>query len=146
MKQLSVAAIENGSVIDHIKAGQGIRIIELLLLAQHHDKVTLGINLPSKSMVYKDLIKVEEREISKEEVNQIAMFAPQATIAIIRDFKVVEKYNVEMPQQIERWLKCPNNNCISNHEPLDTKFSVHVNSGYIELECYYCNRSFSHER
>ena len=92
-KELSVSAIENGTVIDHIPAGQGMRIVRLLKLADHKKKVTLGLNLPSKSLGYKDLIKVEGREISVEEANQIALFAPKASINIIRNFQIQKKFS-----------------------------------------------------
>ncbi|NGX55063.1 MAG: Aspartate carbamoyltransferase regulatory chain [Chlamydiae bacterium] len=144
-KTLSVAAIENGTVIDHITVGQGMRIVRLLRLAGHKHQVTLGLNLPSKSMGYKDLIKVEGRVITAEEANQIAVFAPKAKINIINDFQVVKKFPVELPESVKKMLCCPNPRCITNHDPMDTLFSVRRFGEGVELLCNYCEKSFSHE-
>lgn len=142
---LSVAAIEQGTVIDHIPAGSGMKIVKLLHLAEHKKKVTLGLNLPSQTMEYKDIIKVEDREVSEKEASQIAVFAPQATINIIRHFKVFKKFKVSMPHTIEKILSCPNERCITHYEPVDTKFRVVCLGEQIELECYFCEKSFSHD-
>ncbi len=144
-KTLSVAAIENGTVIDHILAGQGMRIVRLLKLASHKNEVTLGLNLPSQSMGYKDLIKVEGRVITSEEANQIAVFAPKAKINIIDDFQVVKKFPVELPKKVVKMLCCPNPRCITNHDPMDTLFYIRSFGEGVELCCKYCEKSFSHE-
>lgn len=144
-KNLSVAAIESGTVIDHLPAGSGLKIVRLLNLAAHKKKVTLGLNLPSKTMGYKDIIKVEDREISEKEASQIAVFAPKATINIIRDFRVAKKFSVSMPHTIEKILLCPNERCITHYEPIDTKFRVACLGEQIELECYFCEKSFPHD-
>ncbi len=141
-KTLSVAAINNGTVIDHIPAGEGMRIVRLLKLAGHRNQVTLGLNLPSKAMGYKDLIKVEGREITESEANQIAVFAPQATINIIRDLSLHKKFAVTLPEKLEGFLSCPNARCITNHEEMKNRFLV----GRGKLTCYYCEKSFAHER
>ena len=143
--KLSVAAIEQGTVIDHIPAGYGMEIVKLLKLAKHNQVVTLGLNLASKTLTQKDLIKVEGREISKEEASQIAIFAPSAKINIIRNFKVVDKFTVTMPSQIERWVVCPNKNCITNHERMQTRFTVHRFGETVELKCHFCERIFAHD-
>lgn len=144
-KQLSVAAIENGTVIDHIPAGQGMRIVRLLKLAGHNNKVTLGLNLPSRSMGYKDLIKVEGREISQQEANQIALFAPKATINIIRGFRIERKSNVVLPESISQILSCPNPRCITNHEPVGTCFRVNCLGEKVTLQCDFCEKGFAHD-
>src|SRR5262249_17956055 len=144
-KTLSVAAIENGTVIDHIPAGQGMRIVRLLKLAGHKKKVTLGLNLPSQSLSYKDIIKVEEREISPDEANQIAIFAPKATINIIRNFQIENKFTVTMPEMLAKILPCPNQRCITNHETMDTRFRINNFGKKVMLECHYCEKSFAHD-
>lgn len=144
-KVLSVAAIENGTVIDHIPAGSGLKIAKLLNLAGHKNKVTLGLNLPSQTMTYKDLIKIEEREISEQEASQIAVFAPKATISIIRNFQLVKKFSVSMPSTVEKILVCPNERCITHYEPIETRFRVISLGEHIELECYFCEKSFPHD-
>lgn len=143
--KLSVAAIENGTVIDHIPAGQGMRIVRLFKLADHKKIVTLGLNLPSQSLGYKDLIKVEGKEISEEEANQIALFAPKATINIIRNFHIEKKFVVTIPKVICKILLCPNQKCITNYEQVTTSFSVNHYGQKVSLQCNYCERGFSHD-
>ncbi|MCH9624851.1 MAG: Aspartate carbamoyltransferase regulatory chain [Chlamydiales bacterium] len=143
-KILSVAAIENGTVIDHIPVGMGLQIVKLLGLAKHQKKVTLGLNLPSQSMGFKDLIKVEERRISKEEADQIALFAPQAKISIIADFRLEKKFTVSLPKTITKILDCPNGRCITNHERVTTRFWVDCFGKNVSLRCSYCEKSFNH--
>lgn len=144
-KTLSVAAIEDGTVIDHIPAGQGLRIVHLLKLADHRKKVTLGLNLPSELFRFKDLIKVEGREITEEEASQIAVFAPKATISIIRGFQLERKFSVTLPETITRVLSCPNNRCITNHERVTPRFSVNRYGVNVHLQCHYCEKSFAHD-
>lgn len=144
-KTLSVAAIGNGTVIDHIPAGEGLRIVRLLKLACHRHQVTLGLNLPSKTMGYKDLIKVEGLEVSEDAANQIAVFAPKATINIIRDFQLVKKFAVTLPERINKVLCCPNERCITNHESTPTRFEVAKFARAVQLKCYYCEKSFAHD-
>jgi aspartate carbamoyltransferase regulatory subunit len=144
-KQLSVAAIEQGTVIDHIPAGQGMRIVRLLKLADHKKKVTLGLNLPSKSLGYKDTIKVEGREVSEEEANQIALFAPKATLNIIRNYRIEKKFSVTLPDMICKILACPNQKCITNHESVLTRFSVSHYGQKVMLQCNYCEKGFTHD-
>jgi aspartate carbamoyltransferase regulatory subunit len=144
-KELSVAAIENGTVIDHIPAGQGMRIVRLLKLADHKNKVTLGLNLPSRSLGYKDIIKVEGREVSEEEANQIAVFAPKATINIISSYGIEKKFTVSMPLAISKMLSCPNQRCITNHEEVHTRFRISRYGKGVMLQCYYCEKAFAHD-
>ncbi len=144
-KTLSVAAINEGTVIDHIPAGQGMRIVRLLKLAGQHNQVTLGLNLPSKTMGYKDLIKVEGREVSEEEANQIAVFAPKATLNIIRGFERVKKFAVTLPKRVKKVLRCPNERCVTNHEALHTHFELEKRVHVVQLKCYYCEKSFAYD-
>jgi aspartate carbamoyltransferase regulatory subunit len=145
MKNLSVTAIENGTVIDHIQAGQGMRIVRLLKLADHKKKVTLGLNLPSKTLGHKDIIKAEEREITEEEANQIAVFAPKATINIIRGYHIERKFSVSMPDMLARMLTCPNQRCVTNHEDMQTRFKVNCFGKQVILKCHYCEKAFTHD-
>jgi aspartate carbamoyltransferase regulatory subunit len=144
-KSLSVSAIENGTVIDHILAGQALRIVRLLSLAASKHKVTLGLNLTSCSMRIKDIIKIEHREITIPEANQIAIFAPNATINIIQNYQLVKKFRVQLPQYIQKCLTCPNPRCISNSDPMETHFYVNGHGENVELYCKYCEKSFSHD-
>jgi aspartate carbamoyltransferase regulatory subunit len=141
-KTLAVSAIRNGTVIDHIHAGQALKIVDLLHLAKHHKQVTLGLNLPSKSLQYKDIIKVEDREISDNEASQLAIISPQATINIIKEYKVAKKYQVFLPDTISSIVCCPNPRCITNHEPMKGSFIVKQQINKIFLQCKFCRKRF----
>lgn len=143
---LSVSAIKNGTAIDHIAAGQAIKIIRLLKLANARQQMTIGLNLVSNSMGYKDLIKIENKLFSNEEANQITLFAPQATINIIENFVVVKKINTELPTMISNILICPNKNCVTRHEPVASCFYVERYAKSILLICKYCERQFERDR
>lgn len=144
-EELSVSAIKEGSVIDHIPAGQGMKLLKLLNLTKQHRKITVGLNLPSRSIGYKDLIKVEDYIISPEIAGQIAIFAPHATLVLIENYLVVKKEKVKLPKQITKILDCTNSHCITNHERIETKFSVRRLGKKIELMCLYCDKSVPYE-
>jgi aspartate carbamoyltransferase regulatory subunit len=144
-KKLLVSAIKNGTVIDHIEAGSALDIISILNLASHKHIVTVGLNLPSKSMKYKDLIKVAERELTQQEANQVAILAPDASINIVKDYEIVKKFKIEIPEKIEYVIVCPNPKCITNHERMDTCFYVKRNRKKISLQCKYCEKIFGQE-
>lgn len=144
-KTLAVTAIKCGTVIDHIRAGQALKIVSLLHLNNHHKQVTLGLNLPSQSLVFKDIIKIEERELSQEEANQVAIFSPQATINIINDFEVTLKFKVAIPQFIASVILCPNQKCITNHEKMESFFLLKQRNNSILMQCKFCRRNFAHD-
>ena len=145
MAKLQVEAIVNGSVIDHIPAGQGINILKhfkMLDTQRSGAKITVGFNLPSKTMGLKDLIKVENRRLDQSQVNQLAILAPGATVNIIEESRVVTKYRPEIPDHISNVYKCPNSNCISNHEHVPTTFFVLRRATGLKLKCKYCEKIF----
>lgn len=141
-KTLSVAAIKHGTSIDHIPAGQAIRIMHLLNLLQSKHKVTVGLNLPSKRMVLKDLIKIENHIINTQEANEITIFAPQATINIIKDFEVVDKITTTLPSSIANVFICPNPACISGSEPMASYFLIREQGKQVVLTCKFCEKYF----
>ncbi len=140
---MPVAAICNGTVIDHIAAGQALKIVHLLKLTEQQKLVTLGLNLPSNTLVYKDLIKVDDRVITAEEADQIAIFAPQATLNIIENYAVVTKFKVQLPEWIRGIFSCLNPKCICNQEKIATAFNISRRQHFIFLQCKYCSKSFS---
>lgn len=140
-QKLQVEAIQNGSVIDHIPAQQGIKILKFFKLAQANEKITVGLNLSKNNGRRKDLIKVENTFISDEQANQLALFAPDATINQIKNFNVVNKFKVKLPDAFVGVLACPNSNCISHNEPVQTQFYVNKRSE-LKLKCHYCEKSF----
>jgi aspartate carbamoyltransferase regulatory subunit len=144
-KQLLVSAIKNGTVIDHIAAGSALKIIRLLNLAAHNKIVTVGLNLPSKAMGYKDIIKVEDRIITDEEINRIAILAPHASINIIKNYQVDKKITVKLPKVIDYVVVCPNLKCITNHEEISTKFKVIEDHDHLKLQCHYCEKMYKQE-
>lgn len=146
-KTLAVSSIENGTVIDHIDVGNALAIVKLLKLPKHQKRVTVGLNLPSNRMGYKDIIKVEDREISPDEVNQIAILAPEATINIIQNYEISRKFKIAVPDVIIGIIDCPNLKCISNYENVAKIFHVlHRQRRNIRLQCRYCRTMFSQEK
>lgn len=141
-QNLSVTAIKEGTVIDHITAGKAIFLLRILKLESHRKQVTVGLNLPSTKMKFKDLVKVEGWELSENETSQIAIFSPKATISIIRNFRVVNKYVVSLPPVIEEFVICPNPTCITNHEKTRRLFYL-TSRKEIQLRCKYCEKTFS---
>src|SRR5438093_65673 len=99
-KTLPVSAIKNGTVIDHIRQGQAPRIMHLLNMVQSKNKITMGLNLPSKRIGLKDLLKIENRALTNDEANEVVIFAPEATINIIKDFEVIQKITTRFPESI----------------------------------------------
>ena len=142
-KGLRVRPIKNGTVIDHITAGQALNVLRILgISGTTNAVVSAAMNVPSGALGLKDIVKVEDRELEEKEVDRISLIAPNATINIIRDFEVVEKYLVDLPDLLEDVLKCVNPNCISNtNEPVISKFVV--NKKPVELRCIYCDHVIS---
>ncbi|AAL80722.1 aspartate carbamoyltransferase regulatory subunit [Pyrococcus furiosus DSM 3638] len=146
MAELKVSAIKEGTVIDHIPAGKGLKVIQILGLGElkNGGAVLLAMNVPSKKLGRKDIVKVEGKFLSEEEVNKIALVAPTATVNIIREYKVVEKFKVEIPDVIEGILKCGNPNCITHYEYVTPKFYV-ISKEPLKVRCHYCERTMEEE-
>jgi aspartate carbamoyltransferase regulatory subunit len=138
-RELRVKPIVNGTVIDHITAGQALNVLKILGISSHTKSiVSVLMNVPSVAQGAKDVVKVEGRELDPEEVDTIALIAPKSTINIIRNYEVVEKYRVDMPKAVIGLIKCGNPNCISNtNEPVSSKFFVESEDPVL-LRCSYC--------
>ena len=134
---LLVRRIKNGTVIDHIDGGEALNVVKILgITGTTQEALSIATNVQSRNMVKKDIVKLTNRELSKEEVNRIALISPKATINIIRNFKVFEKKGVEIPVLIEGIVRCPNPGCISNtNEPIQSRFTVMPDG----LHCGYCD-------
>lgn len=143
-KELLVAAIENGTVIDHIPAEALFHVVSLLKLDEIGAFFTVGNNLTSKKLGKKGIIKVSEVFFNDVQLNRIALVAPKAKINIIKDYEVVEKKNLALPEQVEIIIKCGNPRCITNNEPMKTRFKV-IDSENISVKCCYCAREFDKE-
>lgn len=136
-QELRVSKIENGTVIDHITGGQALNVLAILGIdGSRGEVVSVGINVPSDRLGRKDVVKVEDRELSQSEVDVLSLIAPAATINIIRDYDVKEKHRVERPSEVVGVLECSNRNCITNeNEPVDSRFEV-LREG---IRCVYCD-------
>ncbi|MCW7077423.1 MAG: aspartate carbamoyltransferase regulatory subunit [Candidatus Syntrophoarchaeum sp.] len=139
-QELRVKKIENGTVIDHIAAGQALNVLKILGITGSTDAVvSLVMNVSSRKMGSKDILKIEDRELAPEEVDRIALIAPGAKINIIRNYRVVEKHSVDLPHVIQGILRCANPNCISNtNEPVKSKFVVTKSHERPVFRCFYC--------
>lgn len=138
-EQLVVSAIKDGTVIDHIPARLLFNVIDILGLTKIENQITFGTNLESKKLNKKAIIKVSEVFFRKDDLDRIALVAPQAKINIIKDYEVVEKKVVEVPEQIEGIAKCVNPKCITNNQDVRTKFEV-ISKEPISLRCQYCEK------
>ena len=139
--ELRVKKIREGTVIDHINAGTALSVLRILGLTGRGENVfTIAMNVPSKKLGRKDIVKVEERALNAEEADKIALIAPKATINIIRDYAVVAKQTTKLPHVIRGIVKCDNLSCVSNsEEPIQPTFFVEREDP-LRLRCYYCNR------
>lgn len=137
--ELKVNAIENGSVIDHIPQKSVFQVIRILGLDTFENQITFGTNLDSEKYGKKGIIKVSNRFFEPAEINKIALVAPTATLIVIKDYKVVEKKQVEIPDEIHNIVKCFNPNCITNHESIPTRFTL-ISKTDIKLHCHYCEK------
>jgi len=138
-KEFKVSAIENGTVIDHIPAKNVFQVIKILNLENYDNQILFGTNLESKKYGTKGIIKVSNKFFKTEEINKIALVAPRATLIIIKDYKVVEKSSVHIPDEVIKIVKCFNPNCITNHERVETKFTV-TSKEELKLRCHYCEK------
>ncbi|PIS02196.1 MAG: aspartate carbamoyltransferase regulatory subunit [Chlamydiae bacterium CG10_big_fil_rev_8_21_14_0_10_42_34] len=145
-KTLCVSAICHGTVIDHIKAGEALKIIRVLQLNADGNTVTVGLNLKSQSLGIKDLIKVENVFLSKSQADHIAIFSPTATINVIQNYKLTKKFGVEMPEIVDGILACPNPRCIANLEQIPTSFSIDGIDEDLYLCCKYCEKMFTRDQ
>ncbi|MBS7607368.1 MAG: aspartate carbamoyltransferase regulatory subunit [Candidatus Bathyarchaeia archaeon] len=146
-RTLRVSKIKDGTVIDHITKGHALNVIKILGIDGRSDGVvTIAMNVPSRKLGVKDIVKIEGRELNPEEVDKIALIAPHATINIIRNYRVVEKQRVKLPSIIQGIIKCTNPPCISNSESEPVKPIFYVESEEpLRLRCHYCGHIMGKE-
>lgn len=140
-RELRVKPINNGTVIDHISGGQALNVLKILGISGTTDAtLSVVMNVDSRKLGKKDIVKVEDRELLEEEVNRIALIAPAASINIIRDYEVIEKRPVDLPDEIVGVVRCQNPNCISNtKEPIKSRMLVKGKNPVL-LRCLYCEQ------
>ena len=137
MKKLKITPIKDGTVIDHITPGLAVKVLHILGIPKSTSAVvSVAINVKSR-LGKKDIVKVEHRELDPKEVDKISLIAPKATINIIRDYEVVEKHKVKLPDEVVGIVQCSNPTCISNsREPVQSRFLV-IQKDPPRIQCYY---------
>lgn len=137
--EMLVAAIQNGTVIDHIPADKTYQVVSLLKLERLDTQVTIGYNYRSQKLGRKGIIKVEDKFFTDEEISRLSVVAPNIVLNIIKDYEVVEKKTVTTPDVLRGIVKCNNPKCITNNEPMQTLFHV-VDKANGILKCHYCEK------
>jgi aspartate carbamoyltransferase regulatory subunit len=134
---LLISPIRNGTVIDHISGGEALNVLKIIgITGATTESISVATNVKSGKVGKKDIVKIENRELRKDEVDRIALIAPKASINIIRNYEVFEKKGVETPKLLIGIVRCPNPGCITNtNEPIQSKFEV-VHNG---VHCLYCD-------
>jgi aspartate carbamoyltransferase regulatory subunit len=142
VKELVISKIREGTVIDHIPAGRAILVLKILGINEKtKETVSMALNVTSKKMGKKDIVKVEGLFIKEEELNKIALIAPNATINLIKDYEIEKKFKVKLPEVVRGILRCPNRMCISNsREPISSIFYVRAEGDEVFAKCHYCGR------
>ncbi|MDR2679674.1 MAG: aspartate carbamoyltransferase regulatory subunit [Tannerella sp.] len=143
-RELQVAALENGTAIDHIPPEQLFKVAQLIGLNTMNNRITFGNNLESKKMGRKGMIKIADKFFEEDEINRIALIAPNVVLNIIRDYEVVEKKCVSLPDELIDIVKCNNPKCITNNEPMKTYFHV-IDKDSGTIKCRYCERKINKE-
>lgn len=143
-KELQVAALENGTAIDHIPPDKLFKVAHLLELEQMNNTITIGNNFFSKKMGRKGMIKIADKFFEQDEINRIALIAPNVILNEIRDYDVVRKYAVSLPDEVVGLVRCNNPKCITNNEPMPTRFDV-IDKENGTIKCRYCERKINRE-
>ncbi len=138
-KELVVSAIKNGTVIDHIPADMLFQVAKTLNLTNCNTQVILANNLDSEKLGKKGIIKCQDKFFEQDDMNKIALMAPTATLITIKDYEIVEKISIGIPNYIEGTVKCFNPKCITNVENVMTKFDV-IDKSDLKLQCCYCQK------
>ncbi len=139
-KDLLVAALQNGSVIDHIPTDKLFTLVHLLQLEDCPNPITIGNNLESSKMGKKGLIKVADKFFTDAELSRLAVVCPNMRLTVIRDYEVVEKRDILLPEELIDVVKCANPVCITNNEPMKTRFTVHTDGENV-VKCHYCGKT-----
>lgn len=143
-QELQVAALKNGTVIDHIPSEKLFKVVQLLGVEKMKSNITIGFNLDSKKFGKKGIIKIADKFFCDEEINRISVVAPHAKLNIIRNYEVVEKKEIKMPDELRDIVKCSNPKCITNNEPMPTLFHV-IDKDECIIKCHYCEKEQKRE-
>ena len=140
--EMFVRALKNGTVIDHIPSDKLFAVVSLLHLDKLKNRIIIGFNLNSEKIGKKSIIKVSDKYFSSEELNQLSVLAPNVTLNIIKEYEIIEKYKVEMPDELNGIIKCANPKCITNNEPMTTRFKI-IDKQKGIIRCLYCEKNQS---
>ncbi|QCI17187.1 aspartate carbamoyltransferase regulatory subunit [Buchnera aphidicola (Aphis helianthi)] len=144
INKLQVEAIKCGSVIDHIPSQIGFKLLSLFRFTETEKRITIGLNLPSQKLGKKDIIKIENTFLSADQINQLAIYSPCATVNYIDQYNLVGKIFPTLPKKIDRILICPNSNCISHNNCITSSFLfIKKLDNNMNLKCQYCEKEFS---
>lgn len=143
-KELQVAALKNGTVIDHIPSEKLFTVVSLLGLEHMSNNITIGFNLESKKLGKKGIIKIADKFFTDDEINRIAVVAPNVKLNIISNYEVAEKRELILPDELIGIVKCANPKCITNNEPMPTRFHV-IDKDHCVIKCHYCEKEQSRE-
>jgi len=145
-RSYKVFKIMDGVVVDHIPRYKSIKVVNVLGLNRHlgEGMMTLGMNLDSEKMGKKDILKIENKELTKEELNKIALISPKASVNIIQDGEVIEKLKINIPNLFSNLIKCPNPKCITNVNDVNSKF-ITKSKDPLMIQCHYCEKIFERE-
>ncbi|MBJ23505.1 MAG: aspartate carbamoyltransferase regulatory subunit [Euryarchaeota archaeon] len=143
-----VTAIRNGTVIDHIPGGMVLEALQIFNVdGRQSNPISLVMNVPSRKLGTKDILKIEDRELTQDELDRLALIAPLASVSIIRNYSVAEKLSIKLSDEMVNVAHCVYSNCISNaiREPLPHRLKV-LNTNPMTLQCHYCGRNQNLER
>ena len=143
-KELQVAALQKGTAIDHIPSEQLFKVVSLLGIEKLKTRVTIGYNLNSEKMGSKGILKIADKFFEEDEINRISLIAPTVNLNIIKDYEVIEKKKVQLPDVLNGIVKCSNPKCITNNEPVKTVFNV-IDKQNVTLKCHYCELKIKKE-
>ena len=143
--ELLVAALENGTVIDHIPSDKVFDVVNLLNLTGITSPITIGANLSSHKMGSKGPIKIADRFFSEDECSKLSVIAPNIVLNSIKNYEVVEKKAISMPDEVRGIVKCCNPKCITNNEPMQTVFHI-VDKKNGTLRCRYCGKDVAKDK
>ena len=138
--EMFVRALKNGTVIDHIPSDKLFAVVSLLHLDKLKNRIIIGFNLNSEKIGKKSIIKVSDKYFSSEELNQLSVLAPNVTLNVIKEYEIIEKYKVEMPDELNGIIKCANPKCITNNEPMTTRFKI-IDKQKGIIRCLYCEKN-----
>lgn len=139
-KELLVAALKDGSVIDHIPTDKLFTLAAMLHLDRFNEPVTIGNNLESSKMSKKGIIKVSGKFFTDDELSRLAVVCPNMQLTVIRDYEVVEKREIVLPNELINVVECANPVCITNNEPMNTRFDV-IDKVQGIVRCHYCGKT-----